>query len=196
MAAQDGGERAHAAALLPDHRLHHHIAPQADARRLDRADRADPRDQAALHIRRAAPVEAAVRPRRAEGRIGPDALVTGGHDIDVAVDGDGSAAARACEDADDIRATGEGRLLRDIFRVVAEVGVLRLPDIHVHTHRAQHLRHQVLHEPFLAGDARPLHRRLDAGDGRLEFGLDRVEHPSFGIGKHAHPPLIASDPVN
>jgi hypothetical protein len=82
---EHGGERAVAGAFLLDHRLHLHLGRGLHAGEAQRAEGRDVRDDARLHVPRAAPIHPPVADGRREGRRLPHVGRAFGHHVHMAL---------------------------------------------------------------------------------------------------------------
>ena len=116
-------EAAGAGRLLLAHRVDQQVAAQADAELGERLRGEDHRGDAALHVAGAAAVDQPVAALAAE-RVGrPGVARVGGDDVDVAVEQQGAAAARAGEARGELRPPGEVEALGDVRMAGDEAGI-------------------------------------------------------------------------
>ena len=120
------GQAADAAGLLVGVRAHDQIAGEA-ARRRDGFCGDDHRGDAALHVARAAADDAAVANLRVEGIVVPAVLAPRRDHVDVAVEQQRAAAARAAQARSELRAPVEADPARRAERMARHVLRRRLP---------------------------------------------------------------------
>ena len=157
------GERADAGGLLVGVRADDHVAAQV-ARRRERLGRDHHRGDPALHVARAAADQAVALD------AGAELLRRPGHDVDVAVEQQRAAAARAAEARRELRAALEADAVRGRERVAGDVLARGLPDLDLGARRAQPLGQVGLQLGLLPGGvARVLAAGRVVGD-QLEEG--------------------------
>ena len=150
--AQDRRERAEAAVLLADRCHDEHITPHGHAGFRQRLPGDHHRDDAALHVDRAAPVDA-VADALTPDLVGPERRIAGLDDIDVALHHQRPAAAGAWHGRDEVRSSFIPLLLADVEDVLRDLVAGRLPAVDLPAAILHRRLDDVLHRALVQGDA-------------------------------------------
>ena len=153
VALHDAGQRAVARQLLVHDVFHDQIALEPDAAGLDGADRHRHGGGAGFHVGGAAAVHFAVRDIGRPGVMLPVVERALGDNVDVAVEQQRPAAARALQRADDIRTALIGLRGCNICRVLLQLLERRNERVDRQAHFCQRFGHKFLDRAFIAGDA-------------------------------------------
>jgi len=174
VAAQHGGERAVPGCLLVDHEVHGDVAGELDSQLLEDLQAPERDDAAALHVHRAAPIDAVALDGRAPRVARPLADVVDRNDVGVAVEDQPSPAPAPAAGGDDVGPTGVVRPRGDEGSVAAELGRVRLPHVELDVQAPQLRLEPARAVALLAGHA--LER------DRLAQELDHPRAVVFGGG--------------
>ena len=186
VAAQHRRDRAHAVHLLERHDVEEQVARHLDALGHERVGDRERRGDTALHVAGAPPVELAVAELRVPGARGPLLHRVSRDRVEVAVEQERPAAARAGQARPHDRPTVEG-LVRAVHRVAAELVQLRLEQLHLGAELAEVAGDEVLVRPIPArrivvlADRRVVRDHLaqdrhDLAGGALVDPLHRAAH--------------------
>ena len=151
-------------------------------------DREDVAGDAALHVARAAPVDAAVLDRGRPGIVAPALAVADRDHVGMAVEQQRAAAARALPGGDDVGAAFIATVDRAIAGMLLELFPVGLPHVDVEADVGQVFGQIGLDRRFVAGDARDRDHLLQEVDRLVAVLVDQREHVLPGFIAHGRSP--------
>src|SRR6185437_11863927 len=168
VAADHRVERTVAANFFVNDDVNVNIPFRLEPRRDHVLDRHDVAGDAALHIARPAPVDAAILDRGRPRIVAPAFAIADRNHVGVAVEQQRAAATGAFPGRDDVGATLIAAIDRDIAGVLLELFPVAFPHVDLEPHLGEIVGEEFLNITFVAGDARDRNHLLKKLD-RLLF---------------------------